>query len=185
MQTFQGANGLATTELAAARPYPPGLSAAPKALAPVKLGAFMVLPAARTLLHDGKPIELGDRAFDILLTLLSAQSQIVSKEAIMREVWQDVTVEAANVRVQLGRLRHALGEERWRIKTVQGRGYLLILDLSAAGPVDTNPALASLAEPAIIIIDADQESREELRRLLTGAGVRVESLTSLCSRLAG
>src|SRR5215469_4054045 len=54
---------------------------------PIAFRDFVALPAARTLLHRGMPVEIGGRAFDLLLALLRRRGAIVSKEEIMRAVW--------------------------------------------------------------------------------------------------
>ncbi|MGA7260568.1 MAG: hypothetical protein WBX30_06705, partial [Stellaceae bacterium] len=35
-----------------------------------RFGSFQLIPAQRVLLEDGKPLRLGSRAFDILVTLV-------------------------------------------------------------------------------------------------------------------
>jgi DNA-binding winged helix-turn-helix (wHTH) protein len=44
-------------------------------------------PANRRLLTDGIPVALGGRTFDVLLALVEARGEIVTKEALMRRVW--------------------------------------------------------------------------------------------------
>lgn len=93
---------------------------------PIAFRHFVALPSARTLLLRGMPVELGGRAFDLLLVLLRARGTIVGKDQLMREVWPDIFVDHGNLRFQMATLRKALGEDRDLIKTVTGRGYLLI-----------------------------------------------------------
>ena len=50
-------------------------------------GRFSVLPARRELIADGRRIEVGDRAFDVLLVLLEASGTIVSKDDLLGRVW--------------------------------------------------------------------------------------------------
>ena len=101
----------------------------------IRFGACEILPGARALLVDGSPVEIGSRAFDLLMALISSPGEVVSKDAIMQRVWPTTTVEEANLRVQLSCLRRALGPERWRIKTIPGRGYFLTTgDLAGCDP---------------------------------------------------
>lgn len=93
---------------------------------PLTFGDFVALPAARALLHKGRPVDIGGRAFDLLLVLLRARGAIISKEEIMREVWPSTYVDEGNLRFQMAMLRKALGASRDMIKTVTGRGYLLV-----------------------------------------------------------
>jgi DNA-binding winged helix-turn-helix (wHTH) protein len=93
---------------------------------PIAFRKFVVLPAARALLRGGVPVEIGGRAFDLLLTLLHARGAVVGKEEIVRQVWPTTFVDQGNLRYQMVMLRKALGADRDLIKTVTGRGYLLI-----------------------------------------------------------
>jgi DNA-binding winged helix-turn-helix (wHTH) protein len=101
---------------------------------PIHFRDFTLLPRSRALLLDGSPVELGGRAFDLLLVLLRARGAIVGKEEIIRQVWPSTFVDEGNLRFQVTMLRKALGRDRDMIKTVTGRGYLLIDD-SEAEPV--------------------------------------------------
>ena len=106
---------------------------------PIAFGSFVADPATRTLRRRGVPVEIGGRAFDLLMTLLQARGEIVAKEAIVRSVWPSTTVAEGNLRFQMTMLRRALGRERARIKTVNGRGYLFVADPEEAPRV---PAFA-------------------------------------------
>lgn len=92
---------------------------------PMRFGRFEVIPGARQLLADGQPIEIGGRAFDLLIVLLRARGTVVAKDEIVQWVWPTTVVEESNLRFQMAALRRALGPDRDMIKTVTGRGYLL------------------------------------------------------------
>jgi DNA-binding winged helix-turn-helix (wHTH) protein len=148
---------------------------------PIRLGTIEVLPGARVLLVDGVEIDIGGRAFDLLMVLLEAKGEIVSKEEIMRRVWPTVTVVESNLKVQLSQLRRALGTERWRIKTVSGRGCLLVIDNPCAS---SRPALR-LVEPAdpdrplIIVVEADPGTRERMVRAVADVARSFAGVTRL------
>ena len=93
-------------------------------------GAFRLVPKERRLLLESEPIHLGSRAFAILAALVERAGTIVSAHELMRLVWPGMTVEEANLRVQLGSLRKVLarGEGgRQAIETVPLRGYCFVL----------------------------------------------------------
>jgi TolB-like protein len=95
------------------------LSAAPR-----EFGRWRLLPGQRLLLRDGAPVALGSRAFDMLLALVEANGELVSKDALMRRIWPGTVVEENNLQVQMSALRKALGEDAARlIATIPGRGY--------------------------------------------------------------
>jgi DNA-binding winged helix-turn-helix (wHTH) protein len=53
----------------------------------VEFGRFRILPHRRELLADSQPVELGGRAFDVLMLLIEARGAVVRKEILMRHVW--------------------------------------------------------------------------------------------------
>lgn len=98
-------------------------------------GEFVLNARARTLARAGEPVAIGDRAFDLLVVLLRAQGEIVSKAGIVEYVWPSTFVEEANLRVQVALLRKALGDAGARVKCVIGRGYLFVGDPDAGDPL--------------------------------------------------
>ena len=57
-----------------------------EAPAGVEFGRFRILPHRREVLADGQPIELGGRAFDILVALIEANGSVVSKDELISRV---------------------------------------------------------------------------------------------------
>ena len=93
--------------------------------ATIEFGRFRILPRQRQLLADGVPVELGTRAFDLLMVLIDADGALVTKDELMTLVWPGIFVDATNLKVQVFLLRRALGEDRDFIRTEFGRGYRL------------------------------------------------------------
>jgi DNA-binding winged helix-turn-helix (wHTH) protein len=91
----------------------------------LEFGRFCLLLRQRQLLADGIPVELGTRAFDLLLVLLEADGSLVTKDELMSRVWPGIVVAEENLKVQVFALRKALGEDRELIRTEFGRGYRL------------------------------------------------------------
>jgi DNA-binding winged helix-turn-helix (wHTH) protein len=89
----------------------------------LEFGRFRILLHRRQLVADGVPIELGTRAFDLLLVLLEADGSLVTKNELMSRVWPGFVVAEENLKVQISALRKALGEDRDFIRTEFGRGY--------------------------------------------------------------
>ncbi len=46
-------------------------------------GSFHLIPAQRMLLEDGKPLRLGSRALDILVTLVESAGETIRKDQLM------------------------------------------------------------------------------------------------------
>jgi DNA-binding winged helix-turn-helix (wHTH) protein len=89
-------------------------------------GNCRVLLRQRRLLAGGGPVELGARAFELLMVLIEADGALVTKDELQRRVWPDVVVAPENVKTQIAVLRKALGEDRELILTDHGRGYRFI-----------------------------------------------------------
>ena len=87
-------------------------------------GRWRLSPTSRRLFADGTPVTLGGRAFDLLLALVEAKGEIVTKEALMRRVWPGTIVDDNSLQVQISALRKALGQDAaLLITTVPRRGY--------------------------------------------------------------
>jgi DNA-binding winged helix-turn-helix (wHTH) protein len=97
-------------------------------------GCFHVLLRRRQLLADGVPVELGTRAFDLLLVLLEADGLLVSKDELLSRVWPGIVVSEENLKVQVSALRKALGADRDVIRTEFGRGYRFTGVVRNGGP---------------------------------------------------
>src|SRR5262249_60566008 len=99
-------------------------------------GPFCLHTARRELLAHGVPVALGQRAFEILLLLVSRPGQLVTKDELMAEVWPGVVVEENNIQVHVSALRKVLGTagdgERYLL-TVAGRGYRFVAPVEQAG----------------------------------------------------
>jgi DNA-binding winged helix-turn-helix (wHTH) protein len=105
-------------------PPPHGANrSSPAADAVLEFGRFRILLRRRRLVADGVPVELGTRAFDLLLALLEADGSLVTKEELMSRVWPGIVVAEENLKVQISLLRKALGEDRNFNRTEFGRGY--------------------------------------------------------------
>jgi DNA-binding winged helix-turn-helix (wHTH) protein len=106
----------------------------PAAGAILEFGPFRVLLRRRQLLADGVPVELGTRAFDLLMVLVEADGLLVTKEELLSRVWPGIVVSEHNLKVQIAALRRALGADRDFIRTEFGRGYRFIAALSRNAP---------------------------------------------------
>ncbi|KVV48373.1 transcriptional regulator [Burkholderia territorii] len=117
----------------------------------IQIGNLSVDFEQRDIRHHGASLRIGARALDILEVLHRANGSLVSKDDIMDAVWPGLIVEENRLQVHVATLRKALGPNRDLIKTVPGRGYLLI-----AHP----PVAHTVVPPASDVArDADTASR--------------------------
>jgi DNA-binding winged helix-turn-helix (wHTH) protein/Tfp pilus assembly protein PilF len=102
-----------------------------------RLGSFTVDPTAAKLLHDGKPSRLSHRSFCVLVALLEASGQVVTKEELIRKGWETPHVDDSNLTHSITELRRVLaagfGEETV-IETVPRLGYRLTVPSSRNVP---------------------------------------------------
>lgn len=71
-----------------------------EALGAVEFGRFRLLPYRRELRADGVAVELGSRAFEILMVLIEARGALVTKDEFLSRVWPDTVVEESNLVVR-------------------------------------------------------------------------------------
>ncbi|WP_175978563.1 winged helix-turn-helix domain-containing protein [Burkholderia sp. BCC1047] len=118
----------------------------------IQIGTLSVDFEQRDIRQHGASLRIGARALDILEVLHRASGSVVSKDDIMDAVWPGLIVEENRLQVHVATLRKALGASRDLIKTVPGRGYLLVASASsgpALVPVVDAPAVA--AAPAVVV----------------------------------
>ena len=98
-----------------------------------RFGRFELQPTRRQLVAEGRPVGLGQRAFDVLHALIQRRERLVTKSELLDIVWPGVVVEENNLQVQISALRKLLGPQA--IATIPGRGYRFtaVLDGAAAG----------------------------------------------------
>ena len=143
-------------------------------------GRFELRRRRRELVADGEPVELGSRAFDILLALIDAGGRVVAKSELMDLVWPGSAVEENNLSVQIHALRRALGEDRRMIVTVAGRGYRFAEELR---PGRETQAETSTVPRATIVVLPFTSLSDDREQQYFADGI-TEDLTTDLSRLA-
>lgn len=80
----------------------------------------------RRVWRDGVEIKMSNKEFDLLHALISRAGEIVTREELMRDVWQTTFwTSAKTIDVHLGWVRRKLGDDTRRptlITTIRGRG---------------------------------------------------------------
>src|SRR5262245_35013181 len=94
----------------------------------IRIGAFEVYPADRRLCSAGRPVDVGARAFDLLLVLAESPGRLVTKSTLIERVWPRLVVDENNLPAQIASLRRVLGAGA--IRTVPRFGYRLDLPVS-------------------------------------------------------
>ena len=123
----------------------------------VRFARCRLVVGTRQLFVDDKPVELGSRAFDLLMALVESRGDVLSKTRIMRRVWPYLPMDEGNLRVQMHAIRRLLGPDRHVIKTIPGRGYLFEAEVTITsapsgdvpGPVALPPVPAPTPEAPV------------------------------------
>jgi predicted ATPase/DNA-binding winged helix-turn-helix (wHTH) protein len=107
-----------------------------KTLTTVRFGQCQLRPHSGELLVGGVPAHLGRRAFDILMLLIEAHGDLVTKDEILSRVWPKRVVEENTLQVRISSLRRALGKDRACLETLSGRGYRFVADFIEGGAAE-------------------------------------------------
>ena len=144
-----------------------------------RFGNTHLLPLQRRILVEGQPVEVGARAFEVLLALIERRDRLVSRDELLDLVWPDVDVEPNNLAVQVSGLRKALGQHV--IATIPGRGYRFSETVNEEAPVATRPvpdASAVHERTNLPQLLAPLIGREDALRVL-GAGLDAHRVVSI------
>src|SRR6266851_8531425 len=112
----------------------------PEVPATIEFGRFKVVRRRREVLADGRPVDLGGRAFDTLIALIDARGMVLGKDELMSRVWPDRVVEENHLTAQISVLRKVLGADRHLIRTVAGRGYQFTGEIRTTAAPAAGPA---------------------------------------------
>jgi len=98
-----------------------------------RFGKFTLDTGKQAFFAGDDAIHLPTKEFEILQMLVENNGEIVTKDEMMRAIWQDTFVEESNLAQYISRLRkilNAAGQEF--IKTFSKRGYRFSADLSVS-----------------------------------------------------
>lgn len=117
--------------------------------ASLHFGPFRLDPHNRRLWRGDAAVELNARYLDVLIVLVEARGQLVTKDRFMDEVWRGVPVTDEALTQAIRSLRRALGDEAARplyIETVPKYGYRFAAGVGEAPLSGDLPS--ALARPA-------------------------------------
>jgi DNA-binding winged helix-turn-helix (wHTH) protein len=146
-------------------------------------GDFRVDAAAHRVTRGGDLVAIPERHFAVLLQLLSHAGFIVSKDALVSAVWQDVAVTDNSLEQAISSLRRVLGagpEGEPYIQTVPRQGYRFRGHVTRTASRLSDAALDELLAPhrawiegraALETLERDQivRARDVFERVLTSA----------------
>ena len=107
---------------------------------PIRLGALLIEPSLRRVVHDdGREEIVEPRVMQVLVALVRSGGAILTRDDLLATCWHGVVVgEDAITRVmgRLRRLTEGIGENQLKLETITKVGYRLV----AAGAVGRDPA---------------------------------------------
>jgi predicted ATPase/DNA-binding winged helix-turn-helix (wHTH) protein len=115
----------------------------------VVFGPFTLFVAERLLKRGVETLPIGGRAFDLLITLVERAGEVVTQKELRARVWPGITVDDANLRVNVAGLRKVLGDRRGGtryIANVAGRGYCFVAPIQRQQQ-EILPAKARVGSP--------------------------------------
>lgn len=146
-----------------------------------RFGRCQFLRQRGELLIDGKPVEIGRRALDVLAVLIEAEGRLVTKDDLLSRVWPGRVVEENTLHVHLSALRKALGEDGQCLITVSGRGYRFVAD-TVVDTAENGPALGLGASTSAL--SGEPRVRTNLSRSVSELIGRDAALQEVCDYAA-
>jgi predicted ATPase/DNA-binding winged helix-turn-helix (wHTH) protein len=112
-------------------------------LRPITFDPFVLDPLDERLFRDGEPVALTPKSFGVLRHLISHAGRLVTKDELLRVVWEDACVGDGSLKVCVREIRHALGDSAHVprfVETVHRRGYRFIAKPASAASPTAAPA---------------------------------------------
>jgi DNA-binding winged helix-turn-helix (wHTH) protein len=112
-------------------------------------GPFELDPERRQLRHEGRPMAVPSRQFDLLHLLVARAGQVLSKDALVDAAWSGVAVTDNSVEQAISGLRRLLAVKGAAplIETQARRGYRFAGDVRRIGRRATDDTLDALLAP--------------------------------------
>jgi predicted ATPase/DNA-binding winged helix-turn-helix (wHTH) protein len=113
-------------------------------------GPYALHVNQRLVLEGDRPLRLGGRALDILQVLVEHAGSVVSKEALIAQVWPRTVVEEINLRVHIAALRRAFRDGQdghCYIVNIPERGYSFVAPVRQAMELTPLPSDAFAPSP--------------------------------------
>ena len=147
-------------------------------------GPFVLDPDRRVLTEAGIPVQIGSRAFDLLLTLVQHRGRVLTKRELLDRIWPGSAVEENNLSVNVSVLRKALREQALDqrfIQTVSGRGYRFVAPVHASPPPGRTGArqFPPPAEVPAIAVLPFAPIEDDLAPRMLGEGMAQEIIAGL------
>lgn len=115
-----------------------------------RFGDFVIDLQGVRLLHGDAAVHLEPKAFRVLLWLIERRGEVVGREELLENVWEEAFVSENALTRAVTRLRQALGDDSHQpryVETVPTFGYRFVAEVEELSGTEV-PALFPGAEPA-------------------------------------
>src|SRR5262249_14051238 len=124
-----------------------------------EFGPFRLDTEEGQLLHDGEPVPLTHKAFEMLRVLVENNGHVVAKDDFLNKIWPETFIEEGILTVNIANLRKVLGDDRSAhryIETVPRRGYRFI---ASVRDVQLESADLAVKEPSSINVTTEAKDK--------------------------
>ncbi|MGE0127767.1 MAG: tetratricopeptide repeat protein [Blastocatellales bacterium] len=131
------------------------------------VGEFEIDPARLCLRRAGEELSLRQKSFQVLLYLLEHRARLVTKEEIIRNIWEGAAVTDDALVQIIVELRRVFGDDRRHprfIRTVPKAGYQLIAPVSE---IPSGSSLIEIEEVTTVQIEIERVPEGATRSLFT------------------
>ena len=118
-----------------------------------KSADYQVYPQTGTVLYQGEKIKIRPRTFELLIMLLEAEGEIVSKEQLLNKIWDDVLVDDQVIFQSIKELRKTF-QALEVIKNYPRKGYAWILPIERKSDNDSIVSTKNLVQKYWILTSA-------------------------------
>jgi DNA-binding response OmpR family regulator len=95
----------------------------------IRIGTLLIDIPRHSVRVEDRPIDLTVTEFELLTTLVQRRGRVLSRELLLRDIWDnDTVVDSRTVDTHMRRLREKLGAAACHLDTVRGVGYRFVED---------------------------------------------------------
>jgi len=140
---------------------------------PFRLGDWLIQPDLNRMVGAEGPVQVEPRVMQVLLVLAERPGQVVTRNALLDQVWAEAIVGEEILTRAVSELRRIFGDKARTpnyIETIRNHGYRLIAEVT---PVEAPAAAPESAPPVAPISDPEPAAPEAVPPTGTPAGRRI------------
>lgn len=148
---------------------------------PMTFAEFVIDVRTVELRRDGLLVKVEPQVFDLIVFLASNPGRVLSKDDIVRGVWNGRAISDSAISTRINAARRALGDDGTTqrfIKTIHGRGFRFDAQPMSIGAADRVAHVHNLTIPATTFVGRHREL-SSIKAMLERPDVRMISLTGV------